>query len=430
MRLGQGAAVSALVAALFIQAPAASATVSSCTGQQGGVATSSRTCPGGTPSASTALQQRLGGDLANALATQQKLTQALNNAAATELALSGELTLQEARVTDLQNQVATLDQQISDLQTKIDAERRQIASLARAMYQRPTSILDIIASSGNVSDMLSQTTDMLIAGQRAHELQDHLEADLAQAQSDRDARQSDLDQETATMQQIQAGLAQLAGAQSTLDALTGQLASLLVRIRGAVANLSNQPLEVTTALATLLEQQETNLAQAEESAAWAQASVGAGLPSNQSLLPAGAGNATAGGVGLVWPMSGGVVTQPFGPTSFALEPPLGPYPHFHTGIDVAAPLGTPVMSAADGVVVAVAHTAVGYGNYIVVAHGAGVLTLYGHLLLTQVSVGQQVTAGQVIGAEGSTGFSTGPHVHFEVRINGQVTDPMRFLPPL
>src|SRR2546430_9468324 len=122
------------------------------------------------------------------------------------------------------------------------------------------------------------------------------------------------------------------------------------------------------------------------------------------------------------------VPQGVGPATFGLEPPLGPYRHFHTGIDLSAPLGAPVMAAADGVVVAVGHSALGYGNYIVIAHGGGIATLYGHLLDTSVKVGDRVVRGQMTGLEGSTGLSTGPHVHFELRVNDQVIDPMPYLP--
>src|SRR5207302_1617639 len=90
--------------------------------------------------------------------------------------------------------------------------------------------------------------------------------------------------------------------------------------------------------------------------------------------------------------------------TITLEPPFGPYRHFHTGVDIAAALGTPVMAAADGVVVAVGHTTVGYGVYVVIAHGGGIATLYGHLLQTNATVGDRVVRGQVIGLEGSTGL--------------------------
>jgi murein DD-endopeptidase MepM/ murein hydrolase activator NlpD len=86
------------------------------------------------------------------------------------------------------------------------------------------------------------------------------------------------------------------------------------------------------------------------------------------------------------------------------------------------------MAAAPGVVVAVGHSGIGYGNYVVVAHGGGIMTLYGHLLETDVNVGNQVAGGQRVGLEGSTGWSTGPHVHFELRVNDTVTDPLPYLP--
>jgi murein DD-endopeptidase MepM/ murein hydrolase activator NlpD len=131
------------------------------------------------------------------------------------------------------------------------------------------------------------------------------------------------------------------------------------------------------------------------------------------------------------------VTQVFGPTDFSLEPPLSFngvfYPHFHTGLDLGAPLDTPVHAAADGVVLLAAASVddkgklVGYGNYVVVAHPDGFVTLYGHLDSIAVQAGQVVHQGEIIGQEGSTGWSTGPHVHLEIRHNGQFLDPAPFL---
>jgi len=131
------------------------------------------------------------------------------------------------------------------------------------------------------------------------------------------------------------------------------------------------------------------------------------------------------------------VSQPFGPTDFSLEPPLSFngtfYPHFHTGLDLAAPLDTPVHAAADGVVLLAAASVdqngklVGYGNYVVVAHPDGFVTLYGHLDSIAVKAGQVVHQGDIVGLEGSTGWSTGPHVHFEIRHDGQFLDPAPYL---
>ncbi|MBV8087380.1 MAG: M23 family metallopeptidase [Candidatus Dormibacteraeota bacterium] len=133
----------------------------------------------------------------------------------------------------------------------------------------------------------------------------------------------------------------------------------------------------------------------------------------------------------------GYVSQPFGPTAFSLEPPITYngifYPHFHTGLDIAAPMDTPLHAAASGVIllatssVDVTGHLAGYGNYVVIGHSGGFMTLYGHMDRLLVSPGQHVNAGDVIGLLGSTGWSTGPHVHFEIRKNGMYTDPAPYI---
>jgi murein DD-endopeptidase MepM/ murein hydrolase activator NlpD len=98
--------------------------------------------------------------------------------------------------------------------------------------------------------------------------------------------------------------------------------------------------------------------------------------------------------------------------------------HFHTGVDIAAPRGTPVRAAADGTVLFAGWYG-GYGRLIVIDHGQGLSTLYGHLSAILVGTGVRVTRNQVIGRVGSTGYATGPHLHYEVRHNGRPIDPLR-----
>ena len=128
---------------------------------------------------------------------------------------------------------------------------------------------------------------------------------------------------------------------------------------------------------------------------------------------------------LVLPIRAPVLTQGYGCTSLQLEPLDAACPggHFHAGLDLAAAEGTAVRSAAAGAVVLARWTPDGYGLRVVVDHGRGLTTLYAHLLETAVAAGDLVSAGQAVGEVGSTGNSTGPHLHFEVSLNGRSTDP-------
>ena len=125
----------------------------------------------------------------------------------------------------------------------------------------------------------------------------------------------------------------------------------------------------------------------------------------------------------IWPVVGvlrsgvGVRNNPFGGSSV----------EFHKGQDISAPTGTPVNATADGVVV-VARWVRGYGNGIYIDHGNGISTRYGHLSRIDVIEGQTVKRGEHLGLVGSTGRSTGPHLHYEVRINGEPTNPIPYLP--
>nr|WP_114313395.1 M23 family metallopeptidase [Thermus caldifontis] len=121
-----------------------------------------------------------------------------------------------------------------------------------------------------------------------------------------------------------------------------------------------------------------------------------------------------------WPLSGFRITAYFGQR--------GAFQRYHTGIDLAAPYGTPIVAAKAGQVEVAGWSSMGYGFHVVLDHGAGVETLYAHMSRIAVRPGQWVEAGQVIGYVGSTGWSTGPHLHFEVRVNGVARNPLAYLP--
>jgi murein DD-endopeptidase MepM/ murein hydrolase activator NlpD len=113
----------------------------------------------------------------------------------------------------------------------------------------------------------------------------------------------------------------------------------------------------------------------------------------------------------------GTVTSEFGPR----------WGEFHPGIDIAAPDRTPIRASKAGVVIFAGWYG-GYGNLVVVSHGGGLSTAYAHQSSIAVSQGQNVSQGQVLGYEGSTGYSTGPHLHFEVRLDGVPQNPRGYVP--
>ncbi len=123
----------------------------------------------------------------------------------------------------------------------------------------------------------------------------------------------------------------------------------------------------------------------------------------------------------VWPVRGWV-TSPFGNRIS----PFSGIPTFHEGIDIAAQTGTPVVAPADGVVIR-AGFGTGYGNMVEISHGYGIKTIFGHNSRLNVKVGQRVKRGDVISYVGDTGSSTGPHLHYEVRLNGLPVNPTRYL---
>jgi murein DD-endopeptidase MepM/ murein hydrolase activator NlpD len=122
------------------------------------------------------------------------------------------------------------------------------------------------------------------------------------------------------------------------------------------------------------------------------------------------------------PIVGAPISQPFGPN----RDPFTGAPGFHPGVDFGAKMGTQIRAAGDGTVVFAGWES-GYGNFTCINHGHNVATCYGHQSAILVNIGDQVKAGDVIGLVGSTGYSTGPHLHFEVRVNGTPVDPLPWL---
>ena len=200
---------------------------------------------------------------------------------------------------------------------------------------------------------------------------------------------------------------------AVISARTDQTRSVRDELVGARNDLADTRQEKLVDLSTLSAQ---DRAEAEEIDALQVASraLAARIRAAQSQSTPGT-DQTPSSAGLIWPVQG-PVTSPFG----------WRWGRMHEGIDIGVPYGTPIHAAASGTIIYCGWES-GYGNLTVIDHGNNLATAYGHQSSIAVSCGQQVTQGQVIGYVGSTGHSTGPHLHFEVRVNGNPVDPMGYL---
>jgi murein DD-endopeptidase MepM/ murein hydrolase activator NlpD len=344
-----------------------------------------------------------------------------------------QLTAAEQRYSDASSRQATDTANAAAARRHEVADKDLLAIYVRLGYQTNDNLLSYLLASSSVSDLLSRAADLSHVVHRSSDLVTQIAADVVAADSAATQAAADAltaQQAAAQLQQQEQTLQQQTQhARDLIDLLGSQAAATAREINAA----NSQTLAVAQAIAqTRLTELDQTIAAAYQ-AAWEEAAYY--LKNHLGSLPPDIGTPptvpiTADGSQLIWPAHGVRLVQGFGPSAYPFEPPFDGYPHFHTGIDLAGPMGTPILAAADGVVLSADVSTVGYGNHIIVAHAGGLMTLYGHLEVMMVKAGDTVKAGQVIALMGSTGNSTGPHCHFEVRVNAQPVDPIPFLSAL
>jgi murein DD-endopeptidase MepM/ murein hydrolase activator NlpD len=226
--------------------------------------------------------------------------------------------------------------------------------------------------------------------------------------------------------QLNSDLSQLKTLQAQQEASLDQLQSKIDETRAELVRLNYQSAQLAQAVTQMLQEQQDAIIAAAMQSVWTQLQLWV-QSNNVGQIPTSSGHSTK--FRFIWPEPQAEISQPFGPSTYWFEPPYGSYAHFHTGIDLVEPFGSPVLAADDGVVALVGSSSSGYGNYVVIAHSGGLNTLYGHLSTSLVKVGQSVTQGTPVGLEGSSGNSTGAHLHFELRINQSPVNPAPYLPP-
>jgi murein DD-endopeptidase MepM/ murein hydrolase activator NlpD len=372
------------------------------------------------------IRAQLGSNLANALAAQQEIKQSLQENAAQQQDVRGKIAEVEAKIADLDEQIAVAQRREAFLTRRITAERAQLRQLARAIYTQPSSVMVVLAEAQSLSDLLTRVADLNVAGKRAAEIKESLARDLVEVEAQRKKVQAARDEQVKLREQLAAQLEQLRVLQVQQQRHVAELEEKIAQTRNELSLLNRQSAQLAQAVTDMLQQQQDAIIAAAMQAVWTQMQLWS-QANNVGQIPISAGHSTK--YRFIWPEPTSQISQPFGPSTFWFEPPYGRFPHFHTGIDMVAPFGSPVYAADDGVVALVGTSSQGYGNYVILAHSGGLNTLYGHLATALVKVGDRMSQGQPVGLEGSTGNSTGAHLHFELRINQAPVDPAPYLPP-
>jgi murein DD-endopeptidase MepM/ murein hydrolase activator NlpD len=372
------------------------------------------------------VRSQLGTNLADALAAQEQLERSLRDNQVQQAAAQARIDAANAKIAELEVQIARLDAEVAATDRRIEVERGQLKSLARALYVQPGSLMVTMAESKNLADMISRISDLNSAGARARSLKSQLIEDLAKQVGDRAKQQAARDAQVQLRQQADADMAALVALQKQQEDSKAKLQQKIDQTRYELAVIQNQSSALAQQIAQLLEDQQNAIISAAMQQVWDQVRI---YEQQNPVAAIGTSSNHSRKYRFMWPMPGSTISQVYGPTQLWFEPAYGGFAHFHTGIDMCLPSGSPVLVADDGIVILVGSGPYGYGNYLVVQHQGGLTTLYGHLSRSLVHVGDQVMQGQPIGLEGSTGNSTGPHLHFELRIDNKPVDPALYLPP-
>ena len=283
-----------------------------------------------------------------------------------------------------------------------------------AVYQSgDVGTLEVVLSSASFSDLLDRLDYLQNIGLQDQEIASTVkDAKTAMRVARVKTRKTKAVVASAT-RTIAAQTAQVRAARDELLARQSALAAARSRQRGALSDIRSSTREMLSE-AESLQASSAAIAAQIRSAEAAAASSSSGSSSSGGYSPG-----TPSSSGLIWPVNGPVVS-PFGYRC------LGGICRMHEGIDIAVLSGTPIHAAAAGTVI-IAGWEEGYGNIIVIDHGHGLATAYAHQQGFAVGSGAHVAQGQVIGYSDCTGRCFGPHVHFEVRVNGSAVDPMGYL---
>ena len=344
----------------------------------------------------------------------------------TRAALQKEITLTKEEIETVKAYIERLQQQIDvksteleSAQKALEAKEENFSQTVRTTYEQgDISYLEVLLNSSSFSDLLNRL-DIVSTIMDDNK---KIVAEYTAAKEDIQQKRDDLQKTQAEQVQYQDNLnykaeklksseEQQKALQESLEAYQKEQKAEYERITSEMDTVSDQIAEQS--------RKEAEAAAKAAAAAKAQKKNSSG---SSPVTTTGSGSATRYSGTFTWPLPG--YTNASSAYGWRTHPIFGTR-KFHKGEDIPAPTGVAIVAAASGTVTTAGWVS-GYGNYTVINHGGGVMTAYGHQSAIYVSVGQTVSAGQTIGAVGSTGNSTGPHLHFEVYVNGATQNPMSY----
>ena len=352
---------------------------------------------------------RIQAQLDAARAREARLTQQIGD-------ITSQIRALEGKVGDVSQKLSVLEQDLELHQRRLDKLNALYAyqttrltilrrAYARALHELSLRMIDIYETQDpTLIEVIIESDSFQEVLNQLNYLNAIAEQDKGIAAKVRVAR----DQVHATRERTKVVRARVHSETRVIAVRTQQQRDMKSELLASQNKLSNKRSRQTTAL-KLTRKQEKELRSEAAALAAADAQIRGQLAAAQSS------DTTPSASGLIWPVNGPVVS-PFGYR----------WGRLHAGIDIAVPYGTPIHAAAAGTVV-LAGWVSGYGNYTCIDHGGGMATCYAHQSSYAVSQGASVSQGQVIGYVGCTGHCFGPHLHFEVRINGTPVDPLGYL---
>ena len=350
----------------------------------------------------------------------------VDEVAKTRAALQKEIKLTKEEITTVTAYIDRLQDQIDVKTTELDAaikaldsKKERFSETVRTTYEQgETSYLEVLLNASNFSDLLSRLEIVSAIMDDNKKIVAEYTAAKEDIQQKRDELQATQDEQVQYQENLKYKAEELKSSEAQQKALQQSLQAYQKEQKAEYERITS---EMDTVSDQIAEQSRKEAAAAAAAAAAAKKKGG----SSSSSSGSSAGNlssATLTSGTLTWPLPG--YTNNSSAYGWRVHPIYGTR-KFHKGEAIPAPTGTPIVAAASGTVTTAGWVS-GYGNYTVINHGGGVMTAYGRQSAIHVSVGQTVTAGQTIGLVGSTGNSTGPHLHFEVYVNGSTRNPMSY----